>query len=320
MFLMVSASVTVSNNNPGSIQVPVSVSVGSTKEVKSAGYRAITIYKEGFLAVGTNGRMDWISVTGKITKSQSYSGEEFNCVLSDDKMIIVGGDNGILRISNDGEKFRKIDIRSGRNIFSLTKFNKTIIAGADNGIIITGDPGGSFHEIKLNLKGNIVSVSSRDTDCYGVTDEGEIIHSRDGINWDIIDFNKVYSGYYKSCFFTKVLATENRIVVTGIQIDGSPVLMFSNQGGVWTERQLYYTDDQGMKMFLNDSLNDVIYDETSDQFFLACNNGKLMQMPSCSQCNKLATVQNDDIEGIAILENTMMIVGKNFFVKTLNIR
>lgn len=320
MFLMVSASATVSNNNPASIQVPVSDSFFSMKEVKSAGYRAITNYKEGFIAVGSDGRIDWISVKGIITKSQIFTGEDFNSVLSDSKMIIVAGEKGILRISYDGEVFRKIENGSNRNINSLTFFNGIIIGGADQGIIISGDTGGAFQENKLNLKGNIVSVSSRDTDCYGVTDEGEIIHSRDGINWEIIDFNKVYAGYYKTCYFTKVLVTENRIAVSGTQTDGSPVVMFSTQGNVWTERPLYYTDDQGMKMFLDASPNDLVYDETSDQYFLACDKGGLMQLPSCSQCNKLALIQKEDIEGISLLENVMMLVGKNFVIKALNIR
>jgi hypothetical protein len=320
LFSQTNGSVNRNNFNPGSDQANVSVSFYSMKEGKSAGYTSVTQYKEGFIATGSDGRIDWISVTGKIVKSQRYQGESFNCILSDNKMIIAGGDKGILRISSDGEIFRKIETGLNRNINSLTLFNGVIIAGADNGVIVSQDQNGSFKEIKLNVKGNIVSVSSRTADCYGATDAGEIIHSRDGIHWDIIDFNQVYSGYYKTCYFTRVTVTENRIAVAGIQIDGTPVIMFSNQGGVWTERPLYYTDDQGMKMFLQDSPNDVIYDDVSDQFYLACNKGKLMQLPSCSQCNKVALFQDDDIEGISIFESTMILVGKNYFVKVINIR
>lgn len=322
LFSQVSGSANLGNNSSASEKSDnyVSDSFFSMKEVKSAGYRAITNYKEGFIAVGSDGRIDWISVTGKITKSRSYPGERFNCVISDNKRIIVAGDKGILRISNEGDVFRKLENGSERNINSITIFNGTIIAGADNGIIVSGNEDVPFKEIKLNLKGNIVSVSMGISDCYGVTDEGEIIHTRDGINWEIIDFNKVYAGYYKTCYFTKVLVTENRIAVSGTQTDGSPVVMFSTQGNVWTERPLYYTDDQGMKMFLDASPNDLVYDETSDQYFLACDKGGLMQLPSCSQCNKLALIQKEDIEGISLLENVMMLVGKNFVIKALNIR
>lgn len=312
LFSGVSGSANLSNNSSGSDHGNVSVS--------AAGYTSITRYNEGFVATGSDGRIDRISITGKITKSQTFPGESLTSVISDNNMILAAGDNGILRIANDGEVFRKIENVSKRNINSVTIFNGAIVAGADNGIIISGDPGGVLKEIKLNMKGNIVSVSSRVTDCYGVTDAGEIIHSRDGAHWDIIDFNKVYAGYYKSCSFTKVLVTENRIAVAGIQTDGSPVIMFSTQGNVWTERPLYYTDDEGIRRFLSDSPNDVIYDEASDLFFMACNNGKLMELPSCSQCNKLSSLQVEDIEGISIIEDTMMIVGKNYFIKAVNFR
>lgn len=320
LFSLVSGAVNLDNNSSGSDPAYISVSSVSMKERNAAGYTSITRYYGGFVATGTDGRIDLISITGKITKSQTYPGESFHSVISDNKMIIAAGDNGILRISSDGEGFRKIESGSKRNINSVTIFNGSIVAGADNGTILSGDPGGTLKEIRLNLKGNIVSVSSRKTDCFGVTDAGEIIHSRDGAHWDIIDFNQVYAGYYKSCSFTKVLVTENRIAVAGIQTDGSPVIMFSTQGGVWTERPLYYTNDEGIRMFLSDSPNDVIYDEASDLFFIACNNGKLMELPSCSQCNKLSYLQVEDIEGISIIEDTMMIVGKNYFIKAVNFR
>jgi hypothetical protein len=316
LFSRVTGSVNVSNISPDSDQA----CVASMKEGKSAGYTSVTRYKDGFLAAGSDGRMDWISITGKITKSKSFPGESFNCVFSDDKIIIAAGDNRSMRISNDGELFRKIENGLNRNINSLTLFKGNIIAGADDGIIIYGDPDGVLKETKLNLKGNIVSVSSRISDCYGVTDEGEIIHTKDGILWDIFDFNRVYSGYYKTCFFNKVLVTENRIAVAGIHADGSPVLMFSNQGGVWTERPLNYTDDQGANLFLSDQPNDILYDDVADQFYLACNGGHLMQLPSCSHCNKVASFQVGDIEGISLFDNTMLIVGSNYFIKSINIR
>ncbi len=320
LFPQVSGPVNLCGISHGSDKVYVTSSFISMKEGKSAGYTSVISYKDGFLASGSGGKIDWISISGKITKSQSYPGERFNCILSDNKMIVTAGDQGILRISYDGETFRKIETGSVKNINSLTLFNRTIIAGAEKGTIIKGDPGGSFSEVKLDLKGNIVSVSSRLTDCYGVTDEGEIIHTKDGIHWDIIDFNKVYSGYYKTCYFKKVLVTEYQIAVAGVHSDGSPAVLFSTQGGVWTERPLNYTDDNGVNMFLSESPNDIIYDEVSNQFFIGCNRGQLMQLPSCSHCNKLASFQDEDIEGISLIDNTLLIVGSDSYIKSINIR
>ena len=320
LFFAVPGSVHPGNISITSDQVLAQILTFPSERIESNGYMEVAEYDDGFVAVGSGGRIDRISETGKIIRSEEFTGENFNSLICDNKMIMVAGDNGVLRISRDGGIFRKAESGTERDINSITVFNRTIIAGADDGVIISGDPRGSFNEIYLNLKGNIVSVSSRITDCYGVTDEGEIIHSTDGIHWDILDFNKVYSGFYKQCYFTKVLVTENRIAVTGVNKDNTPLVMFSSQGGVWTERSLDYKNDQGINVSLEDLPNNIIYDETGNDFFLVCNKGKLMKLPSCNQCNELEVISSEDLEGISLNGNTMMIVGGNFLIRSINIR
>ncbi len=286
----------------------------------SEGYRTVIRYEDGFIAAGTGGRIDRISASGKLLKSEEFPGECFNCLLSDDEMIVVAGDNGRILIAHEDGLFRIVESCTARNINSLTLFNNTIIAGCDQGEILSGDAGGFFGKTHLEVKGNIVSVSAGKDDCFGVTDEGEIIHSSDAISWDILDFNEFYSGFYQPCHFTRVLVTEDRIAITGNRNDGSPVLMFSSGGKVWTERKLNYTDEQGMPVFLRESPNDMLYDPPEEQFFLVFGKGKLMKLTSCSHCNDLAVISEEDLTGISGNENTLMVVGGNFFIKALNIR
>ena len=283
--------------------------------IRSEGYRAIISLDDGFLAAGSGGRIDWISVTGKVIKSENFPGENFNCLLSDNQRIIVAGDCGIILISSDDGLFRPADSGTDKNINSLSLFKGMIIAGNDDGEILSGNEKEGFRKIRPGLKGNIVSVSARLTDCYGVTDEGEIIRTTDGINWDIFDFNQVYSGFYKPCFFTRILVTENRIAAVGVQNDGLPVLMFSNQGKVWTERRLNFTNDQGMTDVLTDRPNDIFYDSLHDQFVLVCDKGKLMKLPSCSQCNRQVKLSEENFTGISGNEDILVIVGENYDIK-----
>ena len=290
------------------------------KRTSSEGYKAITRNEDGFIAAGSDGRIDWITASGAIINSQKFPGENLNSILSNDKIVIAAGDRGTILISSEKGSFRKIDSDTKENINSLALFRGKFFAGSDHGEIISGDEKEYFRRTRLALKGNIVSVSSRISECYGVTDKGEIIHSVDGITWDITDFNQVYSGYYKPCYFTKVLVTENRIAITGRQNDGSPVLMFSNQGRVWTERPLNYTDDEGKKGFLTEIPNDIMYDESGDYFYLVCRKGKMMQLPSCTQCNKLTLISTEDLEGISSNDNSMVIVGGNFLIKVISLK
>jgi hypothetical protein len=284
----------------------------------STGYKAIIKYEDGYLAAGSEGTIDGISVSGKIINSEKFPGENFDCLLSDGQKTIVAGDNGSILISSDRGIFRKVNSGTDKNINSLTLFKGIIIAGTDDGEILTGDGKGSFHKISLAVRGNIVSVSAGTSDCFGATDEGEIIHTTDGVHWDIFDFNQVYAGFYKPCSFTSILTTKNRIAVAGVRDDGYPVLMFSTKGNVWGDWILNYSDNQGIQGYLKDIPNGIFYDDPRDQFFLVCNKGKLMKISSCSHCNKFAELSAKNLAGISGYDNTLMIVGENFYLETIN--
>lgn len=284
------------------------------------GYKAIIRYRDEFLAAGSDGRIDRISLSGKVTNAANFPAVNFNCLLSDNQTVIAAGNNGNVMIDPGTGIFHKTNSGTDKDINALALFDGAVIAGTDGGEILLGDPTGFAQIIPLDLKGNIVSVSAGSTYCYGVTDKGEIIHSTDGINWDIFDFNKEYAGFYKTCSFTNVLVTENRIAVAGINEDGSPAILFSTQGSVWTERDLNYTDDHGMEGYLEDLPSDIFYDESGDRFFVACSNGKLLVLPSCTQCNAISALTNEDLEGISGIDKTLMIVGENFFIKRVDIR
>ena len=284
------------------------------------GYRTVIRYENVFIAAGTGGRIDRIAESGRLLKSEAFPGESFNCLLSDDRMIVAGGDNGTVLIAGEEGIFRKVESCTDRDINSLVIFNKIIIAGCDQGEIISGDTGGFSGKTDLKVKGNIVSLSAGKTACYGVTDAGEIIHSSDGIIWNIFDFNEFYSGYYSPCRFNRILVTEDRIAVAGIRDDGSPVMMFSSGGNVWTERKLNNRDERGIEGPLPDPPCEIYYDPREEQFFLACGKGMLMKLMSCEHCNDLAVITEEDLTGISGNENTLMVVGSNFFIEALNIR
>ena len=301
------------------IQDYASVSADYSISIKPDGYHSVTGYNDMFLAAGSEGRIDRISLSGHITKTESFPGENFRSIISDNRNVIVAGENGVIRISFDGNTFSKVDSGTDTDINSVTIFNRTIIAGADRGTIILGDPGGSFNVINLNLKGNIVSLSAGSSYCYGVTDAGEIIHTNDAVHWDIFDYNQVYNGYYKQCSFTSVLVTLNRIAVAGKQDDGSPVVAFSSQGNVWTERILSFTDDHGFREFFNEIPNSILYDETGDQYFLACNKGTLLLLPPCTQCNKVTRVSDKDLRSLSFNGNKMLVAGEDYFIRIMDI-
>ena len=286
---------------------------------KSVGYKTIVRYKDAFIAAGSGGRIDRLSAAGKIVKSDTIVGETFTSLLVIGQKFLAGGNKGSVLIFSENGTFQRISTDTDKNINSLTLFKELVIAGTDNGELLIGNGIEPFRKIKLSITGNVVSVSARTADCFGTTNQGEIIHTTDGINWDILDFNKAYAGYYKPCRFTSILATPSSIAVAGIHDDGSPVLLFSNKGNVWSERSLNYTNDDGTGGSLTDSPNNIYYHDTRDEFYLACDNGKLMKIPSCSHCNKVFNLRVVNLFGISGTESDIVVAGDNYSVESIQL-
>jgi hypothetical protein len=283
------------------------------------GYRDIIFYDGKFLAVGTDGRIDYINNSGERTPVINTCTNNLNCIISEDQILVVAGDNGTILFSSDGQVFTKVESGTDKNINGITFKNDLLIAGADKGTILISNNGKTWSGIHLEVKGNIVSVMANDSFCIGITDSGEIIRTYDGFNWEITDYNKKYSGYYKSCIFKKTLLTKNRIVIIGSHDDGSPAVLFSSLGNVWTERSLNYDDDHGMICILTNIPNDITYDPARDQFFLACDNGKIFSLPSCTKCNKSVTVTTNDLHAIICTDDLLLSAGEDFYVNILKL-
>ncbi len=289
--------------------------LAETEYVK--GYRDIMYYNRRYLAVGTDGRIDYISSSGEKAAVVSNNSNNLNCITANDKVVVVGGDNGTILFSSEGKIFSTVESGTNDNINGITCNNGLFIAGGDGGTIIISKNGDSWSRIESEVKGNIVSVTANDSFFIGVTDRGEILISKDGFNWQIKDYNKEYSGYNKSCVFKKVLAINNRIVIIGRHDDNSPAILFSTLGNVWVERTLVYDDDQGIMRFLTNEPNAITYDSVRDQFILACDNGVLFSLPSCTKCNVSVTVSNNDLYAIICTHDLLLSAGEEFFINII---
>ena len=283
------------------------------------GYRDVVFYDGKFLAVGTAGRIDCINISGERTPAVNTCKNNLNCITGKDQMLVVAGEEGTILLSSDGQVFSKVESGTDKNINGIAFINNLLIAGADKGTILISKNGRSWNNKHLEVRGNIVSLSANDSFCIGITDSGEIIRSNDGLNWEITDYNKEYSGYNKSCIFKKVLAVKNRIVIIGRHDDGSPAVLFSSLGNVWTERPLTYHDNNGMIRILANKPNGITYDPTGDQFILACDKGEIFSLPSCTKCNTSSTVSSNDLNSILCTEDFLVSVGEEFSVNILKL-
>lgn len=278
------------------------------------GYTDIVFFRDTFVAVGTDGRIDGISKSGEIVPVDHSNQYKLNCAFSNDEILIAAGDNGKILYSFDGKDFYHAESGMDMNINGMTFKNGLILAGADKGKILISKDGKSWKNVPTDAMGNILSLSANNSFFIGITDAGEIIKSFDGIHWEIKDYNKEYAGYNKFSKFKKILAAQNSIVIIGEHDDGSPSILFSSIGNVWAERLPVYHDDEGMVSCLTNRPNGITHDSGRDEFILACDNGELFSLSSCQKCNKYIKIAENDLNVLIYADNFLLVAGDDYSV------
>jgi hypothetical protein len=291
---------------------PLNNTVGMLQLDDSRGYRDVVHFGKKFIAVGTAGRIDGISSSAEIIPVDFSCPFDLNCIFANDTLVIAAGDQGTILYSTDGVSFDHAESGTDKNIHSITSKDGLILAGSDTGLILGSNDGRSWNTLQTNAKGNVLSISANNSFFMGVTDAGEILKSGDSYSWHIQDYNKEYAGYNPYSNFKKILATPHSFVIIGTHQNGSPSILFSSLGHVWTERVPFYYDEQDMVCHLNGKPNDVTYDPMRDQFFLACDNGELFSLPTCTNCNKYTKISENNLNALFYADNSLCIVGEEF--------
>jgi hypothetical protein len=283
------------------------------------GYSDAAPYHDMFLAVGTGGRIDCFDKSGTRIRTFVSQQNNLNCAAVRDRLAFAGGDRGTVLWSADGEAFELANTGTTKNINGMAARKDLIIAGADKGVLLVSADGKSWSMIEPGVTGNIVSVAASESYFMAVTDEGEILKSDDGLAWEVTDYNEKYSGYYKPCVFSGILAEGNTIVICGRHYDGTPAVITSTLGNVWAERLLNYRDDHGVLRFLSNLPNSIAYDRERDQHILACDKGEIFSLPSCTKCNASAIVSGSDIYAIACHDGVLFCGGRGFSFRVVSL-
>ncbi|WP_163321723.1 hypothetical protein [Draconibacterium mangrovi] len=279
---------------------------------------SVTAFGDGFITVSENGCIKWISGDGKIVQSKSIQDLKFSTVAANGKYLISAGNDGTIYYAKEDCVFKPIHSGTVKTVNCLTLFKNKVLAGCNSGELRIGSLDQKLEFANVELTGNILSLSSNETYCYGLTNHGEIFCTSNGTEWNVIDFNEMYKGYYQSCTFSKILVTQNQVAVVGNNSDGEPVLYFSSKGNVWTERPLIYTDEEGFKAKLNEVHRDIFYDTMHDQYLLLLAQGKLMTIPACSHCHQLYKITDAEIHAISGNDKNIILVGENDYIQLIN--
>jgi hypothetical protein len=277
-------------------------------------FTGIEYFHDKFIAIGTNGRIDSINRSGDKFSIGSFSDYRLNCIYSNEEILVTVGNKGTIINSTDGEHFQKIESGTNKNIYGITCKNGLFIAGSENGTILLSKNGIEWKDLHTGAKGNIISISANSSFFIGVSDLGEIIKSSDGLNWEVKDYNKEYDGYYMPAKFKKILATQKSVVIIGTHDDGTPSILFSSLGNVWTEKDPICHNDDGSMFYLTKEPNGITYDPDKDQYILSCDDGELFILPECSKCNKHLKISEENLNALLYIDDNLYVVGDQFSV------
>ncbi|MBN2012108.1 hypothetical protein JW960_22455 [candidate division KSB1 bacterium] len=278
------------------------------------GYTAIVQWRDHFIAVGTDGRIDRITTSAAITPVDYSHNFKLTCAFANDEVVVVAGTHGAMIYSTDGKHFVAIESGTDKDIHDITSGNGLMLAGSDSGLILISHDGKNWQPFQTRSRGNILSVSAKGAFYIGITDAGEIIKSADAVHWEIKDYNQDYAGFNKRANFRKILASQNAIVITGTYDDGSPAILYSSLGHVWAERLSVYRDYDRVMRALEAIPRGIAYDMDQNQFILACDDGGVFTLPSCTKCNTYTKIANHALNAILYVDHSVISVGEGYAV------
>lgn len=286
------------------------ISLIGLKSYAAESYTGIAAYGDDFVAVSITGRVDRITADGMVTTSVPVSTASLLCITSAEKNIYVGGEKGLILKSSDGITYTPMNSGVESAITTLACYKGKVVANGADGQLLVCEDGEDFVMADVSFVGQVTSLCASLSQCFGVTSAGEILSSKNGTDWSVMYFNNYYNGYYAPCSFTSVSIGTNRIAVVGLENHGKPVLYFSSNGKVWSERELNYETSQNDYLFLEDTPCHIDYQADQDQFIILCDNGTVMTVPPCSHCNKLLSVPVSHPKTSASKDGLTLLVGE----------
>lgn len=286
--------------------------VGLAQETPE-GYLA-AVYSDGsFIAVGTKGRADLITLDKKRVPLQLPTQADLLDVCADGHVILICGRNGTILYSHDGNKFERCDISCRTDIFSVAASNGLYIAGSEQGLIFVSADGMHWTATRLPTENDIVSVAADNQYFMLITKETDVFVGFRGQNWKQINFNEEYAGYYKPQTFSKVLNIGSAFFVVGQPIGhtASPLIMSTELGDVWIPITLMMINGEPLDTSSKLEIRSLSHD--SQDLVAVCNQGRLLKISECVTCHKLYDLSEVELTAMVYGNGHHLVVGQDFY-------
>ncbi len=283
-----------------------------------AGYTAAAQLGDGFIACGTGGRIDSISLDGDVTTLESGTTEKLTDVFTEGDNVLVSGTNGTLLLSNDaGKTFRKVNTGAKCNLNAAAAYEDCLYTAGEDGIIYRQGAAG-WKKISMETDHAIISMAATNYCIVAITAETDVYYSEDGEQWEYMNFNEDYEGLYPSYVFTKAVGAGETFFVLGCHADNPelPLIMFTETTQVWMQKEMMKINDEPVTGEENIHIHDICFNV--DQIVGAIDDGRILAITECSVCNEeMQLDEQKDLWATAAQESAVLVCGEDFFSRVI---
>ena len=320
--LLLGCAAPTPETEPPATEPPVQTTEPAAEQPAASGFRGYTgavRTKEGFLAVGTGGRMDAIAEDGTVTPLTSGTDADLTAAWTDNSYWFISGAKGTLLVSRDGKRFEALDLGTEADVCGAVRFDGEFYAATTDGVILYS-PDMARWSVAAEYPFGFTHLISVDYGMAIINDKTDVLFTIDGLNWDHQNFNEVYDGLYPKYVFTNLIGAGQTFFVLGYEQDDPrlPLVMFTETGEVWMQKAFNEIDGEYPEPEDNWRVNGLEF--AQDQIISACNEGRILTIPECSTCNKSLDVAGaKTLTGIVLQQSgKVLVVGEDFFSEVID--
>lgn len=286
--------------------------VASRENELPGNYYAAAYIGDGFLAAGTGGKLDHISMDGVVSSLQTAVNTDFLDIWTDETLTLVGGADGTILRSKDGQNFEPAPLEPAATVFGITSFDGCYYAGAQNGMVFRSADGWRWESTKLDTEYDIIGIAANDKMIMAITRETDYFISNDGISWNRKNYNQYYDGYSSPLQFSCIRNMGEAFFVAGQNLEDpdAPFVMYTISTDVWFMKPLGKINQLDPNEFFPLNINAIGHD--IDQIIAACDNGRILTVTDCFECNELNEYNQEDLYDLAFGGGKLLAVGENY--------
>ncbi len=303
MFSACSSSVTEQPDSPQAAQA-------DTDTVQA--YYAADFDGKNFWAVGSDGKITRISADNQPQDLKQLTENDLNDLWIGEGKMLACGDGGTILYSAGQEQFQLVRTDCSANLNAATSFRGRFFVGGEDGLLMTSSDGVTWEPIELPVKNSIIGLAANEAIILAITEETDYLISTDGSAWEHRNYNQEYEGYADPCIFRSLQNMGESFFVVGQMAEHPdlPFVMYTESGEVWFHKPLAEINGMELSSFAPLKVNSI--DCSLDQLVAACDEGGLLTVTNCAECNELGTYADADLYDLVFGGEKLLIVGEDY--------